>query len=104
MLLERWPQRGQPQPLPEKEVFVFDDEPNTWIRPSGQSASVPCDRADPGLGSLGPASDRHAVVTTPLIREFVVVEVSSHMEKRFLFNCTTRFSTKGLGKFLYDFT
>ncbi len=34
----------------------------------------------------------------------IVVEVSSHTEKRFLFNHTTLFSTKCLQKSLYDFT
>ncbi len=46
----------------------------------------------------------HSAISKHVVRARIMVEMGSHTTKRFLFNHTTPFSTKGLEKSLCDFT
>ncbi len=45
----------------------------------------------------------HSAISEHVVRARIMVEIGSHPTKRFLFNHTTPFSTKGLEKSLCDF-
>ncbi len=56
-------------------------------------------------GRLGDLIDSNRLLCSPqVVRARIVVEMGSHPTKRFLFNHTTPFSTKGHEKSLCDFT
>ncbi len=55
-------------------------------------------------GKDGKCSFYKSAISKRVVRARIVVEMGSHPTKRFLFNHTTPFSTKGLKKSLCDFT